>query len=76
MLRLLHLHLLHLLLTHPFLLLLSELGSFAWQGYLVRAVDLTGLSTPVSVVVALLGAGVVAFIVAVMITGFRSTARD
>ena len=57
-------------------LLLSELGSFAWQGYLVRAVDLTGLSTPVSVVVALLGAGVVAFIVAVMITGFRSTARD
>jgi hypothetical protein len=57
-------------------LLLSDLGSFAWQGFLVRAVGLTGLSTSVSVVVALLGAAVVAFIVAVMITGFRSTARD
>ena len=57
-------------------LLLSDLGSFAWQGFLVRAVGLTGLSTSVSVVVALLGASVVAFIVAVMITGFRSTARD
>ncbi|MET4052292.1 hypothetical protein ABID81_001655 [Frigoribacterium sp. PvP054] len=56
--------------------LLSDLGSLAWQGYLVRAVDLTGLSTPVSVVAAVVGAGVVAFIVAVMITGFRSTARD
>ncbi|MFJ2353994.1 hypothetical protein [Frigoribacterium sp. NPDC087798] len=57
-------------------LLLSDLGSFAWQGFVVRAVGLTGLSTSVSVVVALLGASVVAFIVAVMITGFRSTARD
>ncbi|ROS54482.1 hypothetical protein [Frigoribacterium sp. PhB24] len=57
-------------------LLLSDLGPFAWQGFLVRAVGLTGLSTSVSVVVALLGAAVVAFIVAVMITGFRSTARD
>jgi hypothetical protein len=57
-------------------LLLSDLGSFAWQGFLVRAVGLTGLSTSVSVVVALLGAAVVSFIVAVMITGFRSTARD
>jgi hypothetical protein len=57
-------------------LLLSDLGSFAWQGFLVRAVGLTGLSTSVSVVVALLGAAVLAFIVAVMITGFRSTARD
>lgn len=57
-------------------LLLSDLGSFAWQGFVVRAVGLTGLSTSVLVVVALLGASVVAFIVAVMITGFRSTARD
>lgn len=57
-------------------LLLSDLGSFAWQGFVVRAVGLTCLSTSVSVVVALLGASVVAFIVAVMITGFRSTARD
>ncbi|NRD25879.1 hypothetical protein [Frigoribacterium sp. VKM Ac-2836] len=57
-------------------LLLSDLGAFAWQGFLVRAVGITGLSTSVSVVVALLGAAVVAFIVAVMITGFRSTARD
>jgi len=57
-------------------LLLSDQAAFAWQGYLVRAVDLAGLSTSVSVVVALLGAAVVAFIAAVMITGFRSTARD
>ncbi|WP_423917277.1 hypothetical protein ACPEEZ_08130 [Frigoribacterium sp. 2-23] len=55
--------------------LVSPLASFAWQGYLVRLVGFSGVSTPLGVVFGVIAAAAVSFVVAVLITGLRSASR-
>lgn len=51
-------------------------AALGWQGYLAAAVGASGLGSGVAVPLALIASAVVAFVVAVLVTGVRSSARD
>lgn len=51
-------------------------AALGWQGYLAASVGASGLGSGVAVPMALVASAVVAFVVAVLVTGVRSSARD
>ncbi|GAA0960595.1 hypothetical protein [Frigoribacterium faeni] len=51
-------------------------AALGWQGYLAASVGASGLGSGVAVPLALVASAVVAFVVAVLVTGVRSSARD
>ena len=56
--------------------LTSSLAALAWQGWLLRAVGATGVTEPLSALLAVVLTAVVAVVVTVVVTSVRATARD
>ncbi|ROS62249.1 hypothetical protein EDF38_1354 [Frigoribacterium sp. PhB160] len=56
--------------------LTSSLAALAWQGWLLRAVGATGVTEPLSALLAVVLTAVVAVVVTVVVTSVRATSRD